>query len=139
MLLPPPARRVPLMIGSTGERVLHAALPWADAWNTWFDATRNTPEGFAGLSARVSQIAEGAGRDPAEIDRSVCVLVILDRDAGERAAPDGIAPLEGGPERIADGLHAYAEAGADEAIVVASPITERSIRDLGETLELLRA
>src|SRR3990170_1027274 len=47
VLLPHPARRVPIMVGSNGDRVLRAALPYADAWNTWFEDYRNTPEGFA--------------------------------------------------------------------------------------------
>jgi alkanesulfonate monooxygenase SsuD/methylene tetrahydromethanopterin reductase-like flavin-dependent oxidoreductase (luciferase family) len=54
VLLPPPARRVPLMVGSNGDRLLRAALPHVDAWNTWFDDYGNTPEGFADLNARVS-------------------------------------------------------------------------------------
>ena len=36
--------------------------------------------------------------------------------------------------RFADALRELGEAGADEVIVVASPITERSIRALGEAL-----
>jgi alkanesulfonate monooxygenase SsuD/methylene tetrahydromethanopterin reductase-like flavin-dependent oxidoreductase (luciferase family) len=46
-------------------------------------------------------------------------------------------PLEGSADRIAAGLHELAEAGADEAILVVSPITERSIRTLGEALAAL--
>jgi alkanesulfonate monooxygenase SsuD/methylene tetrahydromethanopterin reductase-like flavin-dependent oxidoreductase (luciferase family) len=59
---------------------------------------------------------------------------VLDRAAGERPIEDRVPPLEGSPERIAAGLRDLAEAGADEAILVVSPITERSIRRLGETL-----
>jgi alkanesulfonate monooxygenase SsuD/methylene tetrahydromethanopterin reductase-like flavin-dependent oxidoreductase (luciferase family) len=47
--------------------------------------------------------------------------------------------VEGPPDRIAAHLRALAEAGADEAILVADPITERSIRDLGAVLSLLDA
>src|SRR5213592_3394745 len=35
VLLPTTSRRVPLMIGSTGERILEATLPTVDAWNVW--------------------------------------------------------------------------------------------------------
>jgi len=133
-LLPAPARRPPLMVGATGPRMLAATLPHVDAWNTWYVECGNTPDGFAALSRTVDQVAGAAGRDPREIERSVCVLVVLDRDAGER--PLDVPPLEGPPERIAAGLRAFAAAGADEAILVVSPITERSIRHLGEALEL---
>jgi probable F420-dependent oxidoreductase len=133
VLLPPPARRPPLMVGATGPRMLAATLPHVDAWNTWYVECGNTPEGFAALSRRVDEAARAAGRDPGEIQRSVCVLVVLDRAAGER--PLDVPPLEGPPERIAEGLRAYAAAGADEAILVVSPITERSIRQLGAILD----
>jgi alkanesulfonate monooxygenase SsuD/methylene tetrahydromethanopterin reductase-like flavin-dependent oxidoreductase (luciferase family) len=48
-----------------------------------------------------------------------------------------VRPLEGSPERIAARLRDLAEAGGDEAILVVSPITERSIRLLGDTLAAL--
>jgi len=139
VLLPKPARRPAMMVGSTGERVLRAALPYVDVWNTWFDEFGNTSEGFARTSARVSSIAEESGRDPAEIERSACVLVVLDPAADERRIPDEAPPLEGPMERIAQDLRGFAEAGADEAILVVSPISERSIRELGEALALLDA
>lgn len=139
VLLPAPARRPVLMIGSTGERMLGIALPHVDAWNTWFDLYGNTPEGFAAESARVTAVAERVGRDPAEIERSACVLVVLDRGAGERPIPEDCPPLQGSADRIAGGLRAMAEAGAHEAILVVSPITERSIRELGEVLAALDA
>ena len=139
VLLPTPSRRPPLMIGSTGERMLRIALPHVDAWNTWFDWYRNTPEGFARGNDLVTAAAAEVGRDPGEIARSACVLVVLDRDAHERPLEEGVPPLEGGMDRIADGLRAMAEAGADEVILVVSPITERSILDLAEALVLLDA
>jgi probable F420-dependent oxidoreductase len=138
LLLPPPRRRIPLMVGSTGERMLTVALPVVDAWNTWFDLYGNTPVGFRTESARVDAIAERVGRAPAEIERSACVLVALDR-TGERTVPEGVAPLEGPVDRIAEHLRALAEAGADEAILVVDPITEASIRSLAGALAALDA
>jgi probable F420-dependent oxidoreductase len=137
VLLPPASRPLPLMIGSSGERVLAATLPHVDAWNVWFDRFGNSPEGFAKESARISDTAERAGRDPGTIERSACVLVVLDRSASERPVPEGIDPLEGSSRTIADGLEAFAEVGAHEVILVANPITERSIRTLGEAIALL--
>jgi probable F420-dependent oxidoreductase len=137
VLLPEPARRVPMMIGSTGDRVLRAALPHVDAWNTWYTGYGNTPEGFATLNDRVTRLAGEVGRPEGEVARSACALVVLDRDAGERPIDEGLVPLEGSAERIADGLSALAESGADEIILVLSPITERSIQSMGEVLALL--
>jgi probable F420-dependent oxidoreductase len=137
VLLPQPARRVPMMIGSTGDRVLRAALPHVAAWNTWYTAYGNTPEGLAAVNDRVTRLAGELGRSEGELARSACALVVLDRDAGERPIDEGLVPLEGSTERVADGLRALAEAGADEVILVLSPITERSIRSMGEALALL--
>lgn len=137
VLLPTPARRPPIMIGSSGERILRAALPHADAWNTWYDLYGNTPEGFASESARVSEAAAAVGREPEAIERSACVHVVLDRSADERPIDPACPPLEGTPQRIAEGLRAMADAGADEVILVVTPITESSIRDLGEVLTAL--
>jgi probable F420-dependent oxidoreductase len=137
VLLPRPRRRPPLMVGSAGERVLGITLPHVDTWNTWYEWYGNTPEGFAAQNAAISDAAERAGRPPGEIQRSACVLVLLDRAAEERPLHDGVRPLEGSMERIAAGLQDLAEAGADEVILVVSPITERSIRALGEALAIL--
>jgi probable F420-dependent oxidoreductase len=139
VLLPRPRRTPPIMLGSSGPRMLEIAVPHVQAWNAWFDLFGNTPEGFAAESAKVTAAAERAGRDPAEIARSACVLVVLDRSAGERVIPPDCPPLEGPPEAIAAGLRAFAEAGADEVICVVSPITEGSIRELGAALALLEA
>ena len=113
--------------------VYDRALPHVDAWNTWYDVYGNTAEGFAELNGTVDAAARAAGRDPSDIERSACVLVVLDRAAGERPIPEGLTPEDG----IAAHLRALAEAGADEAILVVSPIDERSIRALGGALAAL--
>jgi probable F420-dependent oxidoreductase len=139
VLLPPPRRRPPLMVGSSGERVLSITLRHVDAWNTWYDLYGNALEGFERESAKVSAAAARAGRDAREIERSACVLVVLDRRADERRTPEGSAPVEGPPEVVAAHLRNLADAGANEAIIVASPITEASVRRLGASLALLDA
>jgi alkanesulfonate monooxygenase SsuD/methylene tetrahydromethanopterin reductase-like flavin-dependent oxidoreductase (luciferase family) len=137
LVLPTPARRVPLMIGSSGERVLTASVPYVDAWNVWYDLFGNTPDGFAQESKKVDTVAERVGRPPGEIERSACVLVVLDRTSAERPAPDGFAAVGGSPDVVAAELRAFADAGAHEAILVVDPITERSIRRLGDALSAL--
>jgi probable F420-dependent oxidoreductase len=126
VLLPPPTRRPPLMVGANKPRMLAIALPHVDAWNTWFTHYGNTVEGFAAHNAEISAAAERAGRDPAEIERSACVLVAVDGGAGER--PRDLAPVAA--ERLPEHLGALADAGADEAILVLDPITEAAVRKL---------
>jgi probable F420-dependent oxidoreductase len=135
VLLPAPHRRVPLMVGSNGPRMLSLTLGHVDAWNTWWDDYGNTAEGFAALNARITAAAVEAGRDPAQIARSACALVVLDRAAGERPLSDDAPPIE---HDVAERLRELADAGADEVILVVSPITERSIRVLGEQIADVR-
>lgn len=134
VLLPPPARRPPLLIGATGPRMLAATLPHVDAWNTWWDWYGNSADGFAAKNAEIDTACERAGRDPREVERSACVLVAVDGGSGERPHAEDAPPVAA--ERIGEHLGALRDAGADEAILVADPITEESIRALGDTLSL---
>ena len=81
------------------------------------------------------------GRDPAAIKRTVAVQVRLPggrgRTMGDTTTTDRIVPLEGPPERMADELQAYAEAGVDEVQAVLDPIDRPSIERFAEVLPLL--
>jgi alkanesulfonate monooxygenase SsuD/methylene tetrahydromethanopterin reductase-like flavin-dependent oxidoreductase (luciferase family) len=139
VVLPPPARKIPLMIGSNGPRMLGIALPHADWWNTWWDGYGNTVAGFAELNARIDAAAESAGRVPSDVARSACVLVTVDAATAERVLRprSEITPLAGDAETVAAHLRGLADAGADEAILVLDPITEDSIRAVAPALALL--
>ena len=76
--------------------VLRITLPTAQVWNTWFTEFGNRAEGFARLDRRVTEIAGEVGRDPSTVERSACVLVVLDPSAGERPV-DTAAPAITGP------------------------------------------
>ena len=96
--------------GAPGRGMLGATLPHVDGWNTWFDRYGNTPEGFAAANRKIDAAARAAGRDPRAIARSACVLVVLDRAAGERPvagrcrAARGLSrPDRGGPARARRG------------------------------------
>jgi probable F420-dependent oxidoreductase len=134
VLLPRPAARPRLLIGSNGPRMLRLTLPYVDAWNTWYDGYGNHAEGFAALNARITDAAREAGRDPEAIQRSACAFVVLDRAAGERPITPDAPPLEGTADQLGARLRELGEAGADEIILVVSPITERSIRWLGDAI-----
>jgi len=131
----------PLLIGSNGPRMLRIALSHAHAWNTWYADTNNTPAGVAPLRAVVDDACRDVGRDPAAIKRTVAVQVRLPggrgRTMGDTTTTDRIVPLEGPPERMADELQAYAEAGVDEVQAVLDPIDRPSIERFAEVLPLL--
>jgi alkanesulfonate monooxygenase SsuD/methylene tetrahydromethanopterin reductase-like flavin-dependent oxidoreductase (luciferase family) len=122
VLLPPPARRVPLMVGGNGPRLLAATLPHVDAWNLWYTVYGNDPAGFARLAE--------LGRPG--VERSACVFVTVDGGAGERPHEPDAPPVE--HTRLAAHLRELADAGADEAILVVDPITEGSVRAVAEAL-----
>ena len=130
VLLPPPRRTVPIMLGSNGPRMLGIALPHIDAWNTWFTSYGNTVEGFANLRGDIDGACVKAGRDPAELIHSACVLVRVGDGAGER--PDDVPPVP--IKGLAAHLQLLAEAGADEAILVLDPIDERSTRQVANAI-----
>ena len=128
-LLPRPARAdgIPILVGSSGPRMLAATLPRARAWNAWYADTDNAPAGVPRLRAIVDEAARGVGVDPASIERTVAVLVRLPGGEGRRtvyASGRTGTPLEGSAAHIADELRAYAAEGIGHVQLVLDPITE---------------
>jgi alkanesulfonate monooxygenase SsuD/methylene tetrahydromethanopterin reductase-like flavin-dependent oxidoreductase (luciferase family) len=127
VLLPHPARKIPLMLGSNGPRMLSLALRHVDAWNTWFTSYGNTVDGFATLNATIDRAARDAGREPRDIGRSACVLVAVDGGSAER--PHNVPPVDA--RDLPAHLRELGQRGADEAILVLDPISEASVRQAG--------
>lgn len=130
----------PLMIGSKGPRMLRIALPHVDAWNVWWADTRNAPDGVPPLRDLVDETARAVGRDPAAIERTVAVFVRLPGGQGRvdgSGLADGIKPLEGPPDAMAEVLRAYAREGIGHVQLVVDPIDLASIRALGPVLTAL--
>jgi alkanesulfonate monooxygenase SsuD/methylene tetrahydromethanopterin reductase-like flavin-dependent oxidoreductase (luciferase family) len=77
MPLPDGARTPYLMLAAHGPRTMELAARHADAWNTYGGpgSTRLAPSEFwaevAGQAARFTEACERAGRDPAEVRRSL--------------------------------------------------------------------
>jgi alkanesulfonate monooxygenase SsuD/methylene tetrahydromethanopterin reductase-like flavin-dependent oxidoreductase (luciferase family) len=131
LLLPKPATSPKLMLGANAPRMLSIGLPHVDSWNTWFSRYGNTVEGFAAENAGIDAAAERAGRDPATLERSACVFVSVE-NAGVRNNDEDVEPVPA--DALAAHLQSLADAGADEVILVADPITEASIRSLGTVI-----
>ncbi len=133
VILPNPRHRISIMVGSNGDRVLRAALPTADSWNTWFDWFGNNADGFSELNDHVSALVAESGRDPSEVRRSACLLVRIDSSSSERPDPDGGRAVD--LENLNTVLEEMHEAGADEVIIVADPITLESMKAIDEVLK----
>jgi alkanesulfonate monooxygenase SsuD/methylene tetrahydromethanopterin reductase-like flavin-dependent oxidoreductase (luciferase family) len=119
--------------------MLRIAMPYADAWNVWYDDIGNSPQRLPELRARVDRACRELGRDPTAVERTAAVLVRLRGgvgrdDAGSRR---GVRPLEGSSEQIANGLRAFAREGIAHVQLVLDPITEASIAELAPVLGLL--
>jgi probable F420-dependent oxidoreductase len=142
-LLPRPARPggPPILIGSSGPRMLRATIPYVAAWNAWYADTGNAPAGVAALREVVDAACADAGRDPADVERTVAVLVRMPggtgRIMGDTSEKMSVAPLEGDAEAMAEELRAYSAEGIGHVQLVVDPITEASVAALAPVLEAL--
>jgi probable F420-dependent oxidoreductase len=140
-LLPPPTRRIPLMIGSNGPRMLRIAAPHVDMWNSWFTGFGNQPEGLAPLIAEVESACRDTGRDPAEVEKTAAVYVQLARGSGRVAGSaerPHVAPITGEAAAIAHSLLAFAEVGVTTIQVVLDPIDASAVEELGKIVAMMR-
>jgi probable F420-dependent oxidoreductase len=127
----------PLMIGSNGPRMLRIAAPHVQAWNSWFADIGNAPDGVAALREVVDAACRDVGRDPADVERTVAVLVKLPGGTGRiqgSYAEDPPAPVEGSPDAMAEVLRAYGRAGIAHVQLVIDPITRGSIEAFAPVL-----
>mgnify|MGYP001216376853 CR=1 FL=1 len=113
----PVQAHVPLMIGASGEKVsLGIVARQADEWNTWGDVDM-----FTHKASVLDRHCEVANRDPADIDRSVAVLIRYAETDSELASidddPSRGATLSGGTQALIDELGRYQDKGLDELIV----------------------
>ena len=132
VLLPPPARRIPILVAASKPRMLRLTARYADSWNAaWYampdDQLRTK---LANLDAALGEI----GRPAAEIERTVG-LNIRDPDQPPVPEPDARA-FAGSVEEVAELLRAHAALGFGHAIVVLEPMTVRSVERLAEATRL---
>ena len=133
----------PLLVGSNGPRMLRITMATAQAWNSWFSDFGNRPDGIGRLRDVVDAACRDVGRDPAQIARTVAVMVQLPGGGGRIQGgyvEDPPQPLEGSPEEMAEALRAFAGEGISHVQLVLDPIARDSIRTVGAVLtELDRA
>lgn len=138
---------LPILIGASGPR---KGVPLvgraADGWNT-----NGTAGEAAARLAILEDAARGAGRDPAEIERSISFPIVI-RDDPDRAreafagllahnrtetAGAGVALL-GAPAMIADAIRPYVGLGFGTVIVrLPAPFDLETIERMGEVSALL--
>jgi alkanesulfonate monooxygenase SsuD/methylene tetrahydromethanopterin reductase-like flavin-dependent oxidoreductase (luciferase family) len=108
-------RGYPVWIGGRDPAVREVAAAWADGWNRW-----GTQASASRFGEQAADLRMAAARAPFTISWGGLVVLGADeRDAAaksQRLTP-GPHVIVGGPERVADALRGYANAGADWVII----------------------
>ncbi|MGB0737626.1 MAG: LLM class flavin-dependent oxidoreductase [Ilumatobacteraceae bacterium] len=112
----PVQERLPILVGTGGDRMLRITARHADEWNTW-----GRPDGAAERMAAMRAACERVGRDPGTLRCSVQSIVVVtdDDEATKRVlnGPGGERAIAGRPTELVEMLAAYREIGFDEFIV----------------------
>ena len=119
----------PIMVGTTGEKMLRLTARYADWWNVdW----RNRPEEIPPYRAAVDAACAEVGRDPATLVRTAGIMVDLPGYlARDRPASP---PLSGPPEAIAAGLRAHAREGIAHAMLWLNAADEAGVEAVAPVL-----
>jgi len=128
---------VPIIIGGQGRtRTPRLAARFAAEFNVPFGSAEDN----AALFARVREVCEDVGRDPASLLCSSAVTVCVGKDDAEvarRAAAIGRTPGEWGPSdvggtpaQVVDALGRYAEAGAQRVYLQVLDLADLDHLDL---------
>jgi alkanesulfonate monooxygenase SsuD/methylene tetrahydromethanopterin reductase-like flavin-dependent oxidoreductase (luciferase family) len=129
----------PLLVGSTGQRMLAITLPHVAAWNAWGPSFGNSLEAYLPLRQQVDDACRRAGREPAEVERTLALVVAFAGALGRGSAiaDEPFAPIPGDSATLAPTLRAFADAGVAHVQLVLDPITLDSIAALEPTLAAL--
>lgn len=141
----PRAGRLPLLIGSNGPRMLRAAAPYVQAWNS--DWT-NRPGEIPPLRERVDAACLDVGRDPSTLERTAGVVIDLPvRDPARdgRASVSGATapgtdasrPATGSPEELAELLRGYVAEGITHVQTWIDPSTPAGLEWFAQVLDIL--
>ena len=136
-MLPPPTRRIPLMIASKRPRMNRLAAQYADSWN--LSGLPNAQAIVEGRDA-VLAAAEAIGRDPATLEITAGVNVGFPDLPEVANLPGGTLQdgLNGTPEEIAAGLRAFADEGVGHLQAWLYPLTPEAVRRFAEAVRLVR-
>ncbi len=131
----------PIMVGTTGERMLGFTAKYADLWNRYLVFGNSNASEIPPLRATVDAACAAVGRDPATLGRTASVLVdFINRPETPpihnrpHANPTAIT---GTPEEIAAQLRAFADEGISHVQIWTSPRTVEGIEQLAPVLEAL--
>ena len=119
----------PLMIGSSGARMLSITLPYVRSWNGWYEEYENDVERLGPLLSLIDDATVGAGRSPDDIEKTVAVYIGFPDAPGRRT---GGKAWTGSVEEIASRLTEVEAAGVQHVQAVLDPIVPSTVEKLGE-------
>lgn len=123
----PRSTGAPILVGSSGDRMLGIIANYADAWNTvWHGDTSKIPD----LMAKVDAACEAAGRDPKSLIRTAGGNIAMGESFGRR--PNAFV---GTPAEKAQHLHAFRELGMSHFVCGLDACTPATIKEFGEVIE----
>jgi len=133
VLVPPPGRRIPILVASFRPRMLELTARHADGWNTaWYGAP---DEGLATARADLQAACERVGRtEPLTITVGIHVHY-----PDLHPTLEGRDPLTGGPDEIAAGLATHAAQGAEHVVAWLVPQTAEALARFAEGVARFRA
>jgi probable F420-dependent oxidoreductase len=134
VLLPPPMRRIPILIAGKGDRMLSLVAEHADAWNAAWYGRPNAR--YRARAADLRRAFEAAGRDISTLDITVGIEVD-NGDAGDRTGAGEHLPADA--SAIADALHEWAAEGVVHVQINSGPTDLRLVDVFADAAERYRA
>lgn len=116
----------PLLVGSTGSRLLAATLAHVQLWNAWYSAYDNDPQRVPALLRRIDEAAAAAGRELGDLAKTLAMLWHFETEPVTRDAENRI----NGDEAKLEALATLASAGVDTVQLVLDPITLDTIEQV---------
>ena len=121
----------PILVGTSGPRMLRLTARHADAWNTVW---HKEPAAVVPLMAAVDEVCREVGRDPATLVRTAGGNVKMPGYLGRRDNP-----IEGEPERMAETLDGFRRLGLSHFVCGLDPCTPATIEHFARVIELFDA
>jgi probable F420-dependent oxidoreductase len=126
--------KLPIMIGSSGSRMLDLTARYADSWNRWLVYGRSHPDQIPAAREKVDAACVAADRAPGTLERTASIRVDL------KGTPDPQGDkqaLTGSAEQIAETIRAFAGEGISHIQIMLRPNTPQAIEQLSGVLEIL--
>ena len=119
----------PIIVGTSGHRMLRITAQYSDAWNTvWHQDPAEIPP----LMAEVDAACLDVGRDPKTLIRTAGTNVAVPGATGRRPKP-----IDGTAEQLAETILAFRATGITHLVFGLDPCTPAGLEWFGRVIELV--